>query len=218
MVHLVTFARDGAARLGALEGGTVFDLHALDGSLPADMLGLIQAGAAALEAARGAVAAGRRRLRAGEGAALAASGQGFPAAAVRLLAPIPHPAKNIVCLGRNYVAHARERGSPEDAPAVVQGQVPGHLLPPGAGHRHGGGLPETPGRGHQHAGEWRSSAGFPTIVAVLSRGMTLSPGDIIATGTPEGVGAANGRFLKAGDLLEAEVEGIGVLRNRVARV
>jgi 2-keto-4-pentenoate hydratase/2-oxohepta-3-ene-1,7-dioic acid hydratase in catechol pathway len=59
---------------------------------------------------------------------------------------------------------------------------------------------------------------IPTIVSVLSRGMTLSPGDIIATGTPEGVGAADGRFLKAGDLLEAEVEGVGVLRNRVARV
>jgi 2-keto-4-pentenoate hydratase/2-oxohepta-3-ene-1,7-dioic acid hydratase in catechol pathway len=59
---------------------------------------------------------------------------------------------------------------------------------------------------------------IPTLVSVLSRGMTLWPGDIIATGTPEGVGAADGRYLKPGDLLEAEVEGIGVLRNRVARV
>jgi 2-keto-4-pentenoate hydratase/2-oxohepta-3-ene-1,7-dioic acid hydratase in catechol pathway len=45
--------------------------------------------------------------------------------------------------------------------------------------------------------------------------MTLLPGDVIATGTPEGVGAATGHFLKAGDRMEAEVEGIGILANRV---
>ena len=60
---------------------------------------------------------------------------------------------------------------------------------------------------------------FPVAqcVEVLSQGMTLLPGDIIATGTPDGVGAATGNFLKAGDRMEAEVEGIGVLANRVAR-
>ena len=52
-------------------------------------------------------------------------------------------------------------------------------------------------------------------VEVLSQGFTLLPGDVIATGTPEGVGAALGTFLKAGDRLEAEVERIGVLANRV---
>ncbi|MGH7362985.1 MAG: hypothetical protein ACREKA_04500, partial [Candidatus Methylomirabilales bacterium] len=77
-MHLVTFARDGEPRLGALEGGTVFDLHALDGSLPADMLGLIRAGTAGLATARAAVASGRRRLGVGEERALAAAGQGFP--------------------------------------------------------------------------------------------------------------------------------------------
>ena len=60
---------------------------------------------------------------------------------------------------------------------------------------------------------------FPVAqcIEVLSQGMTLLPGDIIATGTPDGVGAATGNFLKAGDRMEAEVEGIGVLANRVAR-
>ncbi|MGH7323798.1 MAG: fumarylacetoacetate hydrolase family protein, partial [Candidatus Rokuibacteriota bacterium] len=38
---------------------------------------------------------------------------------------------------------------------------------------------------------------------------------VIATGTPEGVGAALGKFLKAGDRIEAEIEKIGVLQNRV---
>ena len=49
---------------------------------------------------------------------------------------------------------------------------------------------------------------FPVAqcIEVLSQGMTLLPGDIIATGTPEGVGAASGNFLKAGDRIEAEVE------------
>jgi 2-keto-4-pentenoate hydratase/2-oxohepta-3-ene-1,7-dioic acid hydratase in catechol pathway len=56
-----------------------------------------------------------------------------------------------------------------------------------------------------------------TIIAVLSRGMTLEPGDIISTGTPDGVGFARHppEFLKSGDVVECEVEGIGVLRNRV---
>jgi 2-keto-4-pentenoate hydratase/2-oxohepta-3-ene-1,7-dioic acid hydratase in catechol pathway len=52
---------------------------------------------------------------------------------------------------------------------------------------------------------------------VLSQGFTLLPGDVIATGTPEGVGAALGKFLRPGDRMEAEVERIGVLANRVAK-
>lgn len=55
----------------------------------------------------------------------------------------------------------------------------------------------------------------PEIVAFVSRIMTLEPGDIIATGTPSGVGDARGEYLKPGDLVEAEVERIGVLRNPV---
>ncbi len=55
------------------------------------------------------------------------------------------------------------------------------------------------------------------LIASLSAGMTLEPGDILATGTPEGV--AMGRtpppWLRPGDVVEAEIEGIGVLRNRI---
>jgi 2-keto-4-pentenoate hydratase/2-oxohepta-3-ene-1,7-dioic acid hydratase in catechol pathway len=53
------------------------------------------------------------------------------------------------------------------------------------------------------------------VVAWLSRTMTLLPGDIIATGTPAGVGASKGRFLRAGDSVEVEVEGLGALVNPV---
>jgi 2-keto-4-pentenoate hydratase/2-oxohepta-3-ene-1,7-dioic acid hydratase in catechol pathway len=52
-------------------------------------------------------------------------------------------------------------------------------------------------------------------VSWLSRTITLEPGDIIATGTPAGVGAAQGRFLKAGDNVEVEVDGLGAVKNTV---
>lgn len=57
--------------------------------------------------------------------------------------------------------------------------------------------------------------GVAEVVAWLSRTMTLLPGDIIATGTPAGVGASQGRFLRAGDSVEVEVEGLGALVNPV---
>jgi 2-keto-4-pentenoate hydratase/2-oxohepta-3-ene-1,7-dioic acid hydratase in catechol pathway len=52
-------------------------------------------------------------------------------------------------------------------------------------------------------------------VSYLSQILTLRPGDVIATGTPTGVGMARGVFLKHGDKVEATVEGIGTLANRV---
>jgi 2-keto-4-pentenoate hydratase/2-oxohepta-3-ene-1,7-dioic acid hydratase in catechol pathway len=57
------------------------------------------------------------------------------------------------------------------------------------------------------------------ILAALSGGLTLEAGDIVATGTPSGValGMTPQAWLQHGDLIEAEVEGIGVLRNRVRR-
>ena len=56
---------------------------------------------------------------------------------------------------------------------------------------------------------------IPTVIADLSTGMTLEPGDIIATGTPKGVGMGFSppKYLKAGDEVICEIEGIGILRN-----
>jgi 2-keto-4-pentenoate hydratase/2-oxohepta-3-ene-1,7-dioic acid hydratase in catechol pathway len=56
-----------------------------------------------------------------------------------------------------------------------------------------------------------------TILEWVSKGMTLPAGTVIATGTPDGVGFARTppEFVHAGDVMEAEVEGIGTLRNRV---
>lgn len=58
---------------------------------------------------------------------------------------------------------------------------------------------------------------IPTIVHELSLGLTLEAGDLIMTGTPSGValGMTPQKWLQPGDLVEAEVEGIGILRNRV---
>jgi 2-keto-4-pentenoate hydratase/2-oxohepta-3-ene-1,7-dioic acid hydratase in catechol pathway len=59
---------------------------------------------------------------------------------------------------------------------------------------------------------------IPTIIATLSRRITLEPGDIIATGTPDGVGIGftPPRFLKAGDVVRIEATGLGTLVNPIA--
>ena len=58
---------------------------------------------------------------------------------------------------------------------------------------------------------------IPKLIATISAGLTLEPGDIIATGTPAGVagGFTPPKWLKKGDQLELEIGGIGVLRNTV---
>lgn len=56
---------------------------------------------------------------------------------------------------------------------------------------------------------------IPYVISDLSKGMTLFPGDIIMTGTPSGVGIGMNPpvFLKHGDVIESEIEGLGILRN-----
>lgn len=56
---------------------------------------------------------------------------------------------------------------------------------------------------------------IPEMIAFISAVMTLEPGDVIATGTPSGVGASSGTFLRDGDEIELEIEKIGILRNPV---
>jgi 2-keto-4-pentenoate hydratase/2-oxohepta-3-ene-1,7-dioic acid hydratase in catechol pathway len=73
-------------------------------------------------------------------------------------------------------------------------------------------------------GELRQSAyledlifDIPTLISVVSKGMTLHPGDLIATGTPSGVGGGFNpqRFLNDGDVVEVSIKEIGTLRNNV---
>ncbi|MDX6709014.1 MAG: hypothetical protein QOH96_30 [Blastocatellia bacterium] len=60
--------------------------------------------------------------------------------------------------------------------------------------------------------------GVPELIAFLSESITLEPGDVIATGTPPGVGFARKPpvFLKSGDVMEVEIEGIGTLTSPIA--
>jgi 2-keto-4-pentenoate hydratase/2-oxohepta-3-ene-1,7-dioic acid hydratase in catechol pathway len=66
------------------------------------------------------------------------------------------------------------------------------------------------GEVRQHGRATDMMFGVPEIIAYINRIMTLEPGDIIATGTPEGVGP-----LKPGDIVEIEVQGIGRISNPV---
>jgi 2-keto-4-pentenoate hydratase/2-oxohepta-3-ene-1,7-dioic acid hydratase in catechol pathway len=291
-MRLVTFVDARGTRIGALdEAGKVLDLLAADPSLPRDMLALIAGGEAALAAAR---AAGDKAPVA-EGAVI--------------LAPIPRPAKNIFCVGKNYHEHAKEFASSGfDATAkevvpeapVVFSKPPTSVIGPqdpipsfldassstdyegeiavvigkgGRGireaeayahvfgytivndvtartlqHRHrqwilgkgidgfcpmgpaivtadAAGVPPKLAISTWVNGELRQRApiedlifGIPTLIATISAAITLEPGDIIATGTPAGVGIgfAPPKFLKPGDKVRIEVPGIGVLENPVA--
>ena len=127
-MRLLTYERDGAPRAGLLLGERVVDLaDGSAGELPSDLLELIDAGPPALE-----------RVRQLE-AALAPS---LALAEARLLAPIPKPRRNLVCVGLNYAEHAAEsrvtQGIPEHpvyftkpATAVIGPEAPipwhGHL-------------------------------------------------------------------------------------------
>jgi len=286
-MRLVTF-RDGAAqKIGAVQDDTLVDLS----ELAPDMLTLIDGGPALLDRARDLVARDTTAH--------------MPLEGVTLLAPIPRPRKNMMCLGLNYASHAAEsarfRGRPTVLPeypvvftkAVTAVNHPDGVIPYDpqvsaeidwevelafvigrAGkqisrdtameyvfgytifndisardiqNRHkqfflGKSLDGTAPFGpwlvtpdelpDPHAlglrlrvnGITRQDANtcdlifkIPDIIATLSNGMTLEPGDIIATGTPSGVGMGMQppTYLQPGDTLEAEIDGIGVLRNTV---
>ena len=57
--------------------------------------------------------------------------------------------------------------------------------------------------------------GVDELVAAASRFVTLEPGDVIATGTPSGVGAGRGLYLKHGDVVTVAIDGLGQISNRV---
>ncbi len=311
-MRLVTYRKGSSTpRVGALAGAAMLDLGALvadlarergtmrhgRGGFPRTMLGLIAGGADALAMAREAAEHGAALLARHGLDGLAERRLGLPAAKARLDAPIPRPARNVFCLGRNYKEHAAERGAEAPPHPVYFTKAPESVLAPGGtiihhavtaeldyevelavvigtggrdlqrddalrhvfGYtvindvtardlqkRHGQWFkgksldtfcpmgpvlvtadeipdPQTLAISLRVNGETRQSSHtskmiFPVdeCIAVLSQGFTLLPGDVIATGTPEGVGAALGKFLKAGDRIEAEVERIGILANRVA--
>lgn len=287
----------GAPHLGLVLGERIVNIAAAATSLGLgathdDLAGFVAAGAPALELAR--TIGARFEDDATAGIALES---------VRLLAPIPHPARNVVCVGLNYADHVAESKSVVggDAPAypVFFTKPPSCVIGPGDeipwhGHistaidwevelaviigREGRDIAEARALEYvfgytvandvtardlqQRHGQWYKGKGldgfcplgpivvthdeigdpqrldiglrvngvekqrsntshqiFPVarLIAGWSAGMTLFAGDMLLTGTPSGVGIGRKppEFLKPGDLVEAEVEGIGVLRNTV---
>jgi 2-keto-4-pentenoate hydratase/2-oxohepta-3-ene-1,7-dioic acid hydratase in catechol pathway len=290
-MRLVTFEDEAGCRVGVLDAGAVVDLARAEQG--ANMLSFVRGGDSAIDGARSILASGDHRR---------------PVSEVRLRAPIPQPARNIFCVGKNYHAHAAEfhrsgfdatasSAVPEapvvftKAPSAVIG--PGETIPayldPTASVDYEGELAVVIGRGgrgirpedafahvygytivndvtartlQQRHKQWfigKSLDGFcpmgptlltadevpdvsqlrlvtrvngeprqdavvadlifdiPTLIATLSAGITLEPGDIIATGTPEGVGIGfePPRFLQANDQVAITIEPIGTLENPV---
>ena len=310
-MRLITFRKGSSKpRVGALVGEAVLDLGALAadlarergtvrhgrGGFPKTMLDLIARGPDGLAGAREALAHGETVLKRDGVGALAERKLGLPADKARLEAPIPRPARNVFCLGRNYKEHAAERGAEAPTDPVYFTKAPECVLAPGGKIIHhaatqqldyeveltavigtaGRDIPREQALSHvfgytvvndvtardlqKRHGQWFKGKSLDTFcpmgpvlvtadeipdpqtlnitlrvngetrqsshtskmifpvdecIAVLSQGFTMLPGDVIATGTPEGVGAATGKFLKVGDKIEAEVEKIGVLANRV---
>ncbi len=241
--------------------------------------------------------------------AIRPAGDGLPLAGAAVRAPIPRPARNIMCVGKNYFDHAHEFArSGFDSSAAVSAvpkapiiftKAPQTVIANGEAIRYPHGLSDCidyeaelaviigkPGRGiapgdafahvwgytivndvtsrdlqqrHQQwflgksidtfcpmgpfavtadevdaenldvrcwvNGELRQEAntrdlifGIPALISTISAGMTLLPGDIIATGTPAGVGIGFDppKYLKPGDEVAVQISGLGRLVNRVA--
>ncbi|HEX3550835.1 MAG TPA: fumarylacetoacetate hydrolase family protein [Candidatus Elarobacter sp.] len=117
-MRLCTFVYDGRTSIGAETPAGVVDLRAADPALPASMLELLQGGDDALARAR----------RAAENAA---GGHVRSRGAVRLLPPVPNPAK-IICIGLNYRDHAAEVKMPLPEHVTVFAKWPNTLIGDGA--------------------------------------------------------------------------------------
>ncbi len=285
-MKLLTYLADNHPTPGLIRDDAIVDLSPL---FP-DLLSLIDGGPAAL--------AGTREYAATAPAAL-------PLAEARLLAPIPTPRRNVICLGKNYAEHAREsyeargeqvitteypviftkatttiNGPYDDIPVddAISAQMdyeaelafiigrPARRVARAEAMSYVFGytvLNDVTARDLQTAhkqfhigksldgccpiGPWivtadeiadphalritchvngelrQDSAGevmtfdIPAMIEILSRTMTLLPGDIIATGTPSGVGFAMKPpvFLRPGDVVECAIDGIGAIRNTI---
>ena len=304
-MRLCTYSVDpGTPRLGAQCGQVVLDLarysHLHDGlRVPPDMLAFIAAGPVAWQHARELCERFTAELSSHDLAQDSEAGLAYPADRVRWHAPIMRPPKDVLCLGRNYAAHAAELKNPLPAAPIYFTKPWTTIVGPGEPIRYPAGLTSrldwevelgvVIGRGGRdipaanaldhvlgytvfndisardlqfRTDQWFKGksldASMPmgpvivtadeiadpqalrltltvngarkqegttkdmifsvaTIIEDLSAGMTLEPGDCISTGTPPGVG--DGRtppeYLQPGDVVEAEVERIGVLRNPV---
>ena len=113
-MRLLTFDHRGALRAGVRSGDTIVDVSRVDPDIPPDLVSLLEAGPAALAAAREA----------------AERGDGINANAVRVAAPIQNPEK-IFCIGLNYADHAAESNMPIPSEPVVFSKFSSTIIGPG---------------------------------------------------------------------------------------
>lgn len=116
-MRLVTFEASGARRIGVEREDGVVDLQAIDSTLPGDMRGLLDGGREALDRAR-------RAAESATGAAV------LPKDSVRLRAPIGDPRK-IICIGLNYLDHAKESGAAVPPEPIMFSKYPTAIVGPG---------------------------------------------------------------------------------------
>jgi acylpyruvate hydrolase len=281
-MRLVTFLEGGVEKIGVRNGENIVDVTEAAKAFGGDMIGVIKGGAAAKDALKAA----------------AANGQARPLSSIKLLPPIPRPGK-ILCIGRNYAAHAAEGGAaPPTYPEVFvrfpasliahgdplilpkasdkfdfEGELVMVIAKTGRHVSEANALDMIYGwslfndgsvRDYQRkASQWTMGKNFdgtgafgPDIVTAdevtpggvglqlqtrvsgetmqnantrdlifpiakliwhLTEVMTLEAGDIVVTGTPEGVGYARNppRFMVPGDTVDIEVEQVGILSNPV---
>ena len=145
-MRLVTYRKGSSKpRVGAVAGDAVLDLAALTADLARErgtmrhgrggfsktMHELIAGGADALAGAREAAAHGEALLKRHGLDGLAEKKLGLAFGKARLEAPIPRPARNVFCLGRNYKEHAAERGAEAPPHPVYFTKAPECVLAPG---------------------------------------------------------------------------------------
>jgi 2-keto-4-pentenoate hydratase/2-oxohepta-3-ene-1,7-dioic acid hydratase in catechol pathway len=156
---------------------------------------------------------------------VAAAAKPIPLAQVSLRAPVDGSSR-VFAVAQNYKDHAQETSGTDVPPAPIVFLKPVSALV-GDGpwivsrDELEGNLDDLGLRCHvngERVQDDRTSSmvrGIAELASFISRRVALQPGDLIATGTPGGVGRARGVNLKDGDLVEVEIDGIGVLRNRV---
>lgn len=127
-MRLLTYAREGTPRLGVLVRDRVFDVADLESDFPSDMQTFIEAEKDLLPRLSESIEAIGSASRSG------ATASSTPISEVELLAPIPRPRRNLVCVGLNYAEHASESritsGIPEHV--VLFTKPPSTVIGPGA--------------------------------------------------------------------------------------
>lgn len=298
-MKLLSFRADGDARLGLLTGGKIVDvcnasMYLFKDSIPSDMLSFLDEGESAMTKVKRIEEVAQERWE----SLCSTSNIVFDGSKVEVLAPIPRPRKNVICLGLNYAEHSEETGLSVPKYPIFFTKPPTSIIGPDAPllfpkstdkvdfeaelafvfGRRGKDVREDEAYNYlagytvfndvsardlqRRHGQWfkgKSLDAFapmgpylvtrdevpdphdleislelngavmqkantrdmlfkiPTLIKFITMDMTVEPGDIVATGTPSGVGFTRKPpvYLQPGDIVKVSIEKVGVLQNRV---